>query len=114
MRLSPPDLNSPGDIASCVTNKSCSRPGPDKPTSYAVSSTLADDRLILDISQPNCGEYFAIERGIASRCGGRTFDHDVTDVNYGLMIGNGVSDNVAEDNDTLGTWPFIGAANSRR
>ncbi len=30
---SPPAFHSPGDIASWVTNKSCSRPGPDKPTS---------------------------------------------------------------------------------
>ena len=30
---SPPAFHSPGDIASWVTNRSCNRPGPDRPTS---------------------------------------------------------------------------------
>ena len=40
----PPDFHSPGDIASWVTNRSCSRPGPDSPTSNEASSTLAESR----------------------------------------------------------------------
>src|SRR4029450_7433261 len=40
----PPDFHSPGDIAWCVTKRSCSRPGPDRPTSNAASSTLAESR----------------------------------------------------------------------
>src|SRR5437870_8346868 len=44
VRPSPPDFHSPGDIASWVTNRSCSRPGPDSPTSYVASSTLACSR----------------------------------------------------------------------
>ena len=40
----PPFFHSPGDIASWVTNRSCSRPGPDSPESSAASSTLAESR----------------------------------------------------------------------
>src|SRR6478736_2269809 len=40
----PPFFHSPGDIASCVTNRSCSRPGPESPESSAASSTLAESR----------------------------------------------------------------------
>ena len=44
VRPAPPDFHSPGDIASWVTNRSCSRPGPDRPTSNEASSTLAESR----------------------------------------------------------------------
>src|SRR5712672_3557055 len=40
----PPFFHSPGDIASWVTNRSCSRPGPESPESSAASSTLAESR----------------------------------------------------------------------
>ena len=44
LRGAPPDFSSPGEAASRFTQRSCKRPGPDKPDSSATSKTLSPVR----------------------------------------------------------------------
>ena len=73
-----------------------------------LAAVLVDDQLIIDVSQPLCDAYLAVELGVAGQCGGRTLARDVIDDTLGALVGPGVSDNVANDSEFLTTFPFMG------
>lgn len=75
-----------------------------------LAGVLVDDRLIVDMSKPNCDAYLAVELGLPS-CGGRTLARDVIDDSLGAIVGPGVSDNVANDSVFLNDFPFLGRPN---
>ncbi|MCB1613331.1 MAG: hypothetical protein KDI60_16490 [Xanthomonadales bacterium] len=72
-----------------------------------LASVLVDDRLLIDTSKANCDAYLAVELGLAD-CGGRTLARDIIDDSLGVIVGPGVSDNVANDSVFLGDFPFLG------
>lgn len=72
-----------------------------------LAGVLVDDRLIIDTRIAACGAYFAVETGSATQCGGRTLEADVIDVSLGAIVGPGVSDNVARDDEVLADFPFV-------
>ncbi len=72
-----------------------------------LAGVLLDDRLIIDTRIATCGQYLAVELGIA-QCGGRTLEADVIDVSLAGLVGPGVSDNVADDSTYLEDFPFMG------
>jgi Domain of unknown function (DUF4331) len=76
-----------------------------------LANVLVDDRLIIDVSKPNCDEYLAVELGVANKCGGRTLARDVIDDTLGAVVGPGVKDNVANDSTFLTDFPFMGEPN---
>ena len=76
-----------------------------------LAPVLADDRLIIDVSKPMCDAYLAVELGVTTQCGGRTFQRDVIDDTLGAIVGPGVSDFVAGDSTYRSDFPFIGVAN---
>jgi hypothetical protein len=73
----------------------------------ALAGVLLDDRLIMDTRIPACGQYLAVELGLATACGGRTLAADVIDVSLAGLVGPGVSDNVALDSTLLTNFPFM-------
>lgn len=73
-----------------------------------LAGILVDDRLIVDVSKPNCTAYLAVELNIPGDCGGRTLIRDVIDDTLGAVVGPGVSDNVANDSVFLDDFPFVG------
>lgn len=77
----------------------------------ALAPVLAADRLVTDVSIPDCGAYLAVELGVAGQCGGRTLAADVIDATLGAVVGPGVSDHVASDSDFRESFPFIGFPN---
>ena len=72
-----------------------------------LAAVLVDDRLLIDISQPNCDAYLAVELGL-EQCGGRTLQRDVIDDTFGALVGPGVSDFVGDSNNFLADFPFLG------
>lgn len=75
-----------------------------------LASVLVDDRLIIDVSEPVCDAYLAVELGVP-QCGGRTLERDVIDDTFGAVVGPGVSDFVSNDNSFLADFPFLGNPN---
>jgi hypothetical protein len=68
----------------------------------ALAGVLADDRIYVNAAVGTCEQYFAVELGIGSDCGGRTPAYDVIDVTYSaLAIGavSGVPDGVDADRE---------------
>ncbi|WP_417462259.1 hypothetical protein [Kordiimonas sp.] len=90
---------------------------------YAPLATmLLDDRLWIDSSTTDCGRYLAVElvaTGVApakpgKACGGRTLDHDATDIFRSLLVfgrPSGVTDGVDGDDRTHSNsvFPFLAA-----
>ncbi len=76
-----------------------------------LAGVLVDDRLLIDVSRPQCDAYLAIEVGNATFCGGRTLARDVIDDSLGAIVGPGVRDNVGNDSTFLTDFPFLGPAN---
>jgi len=76
-----------------------------------LATVLADDRLLIDMSQPNCDAYLAVELGV-EQCGGRTLQRDVIDDTFGALVGPGVSDFVGNTNTFLAEFPFLGEPGS--
>lgn len=84
--------------------------------SAALAGVLADDRLVIDTSVPNCGPYLAVEltpQGeTPSACGGRTLSRDVIDDTLSALVGVPVGDGVdANDRQFLPGFPFLATAN---
>jgi hypothetical protein len=75
-----------------------------------LASVLVDDRLLVDVSQPVCDAYLAVELAVP-QCGGRTLARDVIDDTFGAVVGPGVSDFVANDSTFLADFPFLGHPN---
>lgn len=80
----------------------------------ALAGVLADDRLALNTAVGTCNQYFAVELGLTTDCGGRTLFYDVIDTTYSaLAIGaaSGVTDGVDGDEDahTGDVFPFLAA-----
>lgn len=75
-----------------------------------LAAVLVDDRLIIDVSKPQCDAYLAVELN-AGQCGGRTLARDVIDDSLGALVGPGVSDFVANDSTFLADFPFLAAPN---
>ena len=75
-----------------------------------LASVLVDDRLLIDVANPACDAYLAVELG-AAQCGGRTLERDVIDDTFGAIVGPGVSDFVSNTSTFLGDFPFLGTPN---
>lgn len=75
-----------------------------------LASVLADDRLLVDVSNPVCDAYLAVELGV-DQCGGRTLERDVIDDTFGAIVGPGVSDFVGNTSQFLTGFPFLGDPN---
>ena len=75
------------------------------------AGVLVDDRLIINVSRPQCDAYLAIETGNTTFCGGRTLARDVIDDSLGALVGPGATDNVRNDSTFLNDFPFLGQAN---
>ncbi|MDH3768580.1 MAG: DUF4331 domain-containing protein, partial [Gammaproteobacteria bacterium] len=75
-----------------------------------LASVLVDDRLIIDVSNPVCDAYLAVELGVP-QCGGRTLERDVIDDTFGAVVGPGVSDFVGNTSVFLDQFPFLGEPN---
>lgn len=73
-----------------------------------LAAVLADDQLVIDVSQPACDAYLAVELGVVGQCGGRTLARDVIDDTLGAVVGPGVGDNVSNDSVFLDDFPFMG------
>ncbi len=73
-----------------------------------LAAVLVDDRLVIDVSVPDCDAYLAVELGVAGQCGGRTLERDVIDDTLGALVGPGVSDFVDFDSVVLAQFPFMG------
>ena len=73
-----------------------------------LAGVLLDDRMIIDTRIRTCGQYLAVELGIATACGGRTYQADVIDTSFAALIGPGASDNVPDDSTYRTDFPFIG------
>lgn len=71
-----------------------------------LATVLAEDRLLIDTSQPVCDAYLAVELGVP-QCGGRTLQRDVIDDTFGAVVGPGVSDFVGDSNYYLADFPFL-------
>ncbi|MDZ4729299.1 MAG: DUF4331 family protein [Xanthomonadales bacterium] len=71
-----------------------------------LATVLAEDRLLIDTSQPFCDAYLAVELGV-DQCGGRTLQRDVIDDTFGAVVGPGVSDFVGDSNYYLADFPFL-------
>lgn len=69
-----------------------------------VAGLLADDRLLIDLGEPSCDLYLAVELGLPG-CGGRTLMRDVIDDTLGAVVAPGVSDFV-DDTNTY-PQPFV-------
>jgi hypothetical protein len=76
-----------------------------------LAAVLVDDRLVIDMSQPFCDAYLAVELGL-EQCGGRTLERDVIDDTFGALVGPGVTDFVDDTNHFLAEFPFLGAPGS--
>lgn len=76
-----------------------------------LAAVLVDDRLLIDMSQPECNAYLAVELGVP-QCGGRTLQRDVIDDTFGALVGPGVSDFVGNTNAFLAEFPFLGEPGS--
>lgn len=76
-----------------------------------LATVLAEDRLLIDTSQPLCDAYLAVELGVA-QCGGRTLQRDVIDDTFGAVVGPGVSDFVGDSNYYLADFPFLSEASN--
>lgn len=74
-----------------------------------LATVLAEDRLLIDTSQPVCDAYLAVELGVP-QCGGRTLQRDVIDDTFGAVVGPGVSDFVGDTNYYLADFPFLSGA----
>jgi hypothetical protein len=75
-----------------------------------LASVLVDDRLLVDVSKPDCDAYLAVELSVP-QCGGRTLSRDVIDDTFGAVVGPGVSDFVGNDSTFLADFPFLGQPN---
>jgi len=75
-----------------------------------LASVLVDDRLLIDVSVPECDAYLAVELGVP-QCGGRTLTRDVIDDTFGAVVGPGVSDFVGNTSTFLADFPFLGEPN---
>ena len=75
-----------------------------------LASVLVDDRLLIDLSNPVCDAYLAVELGVP-QCGGRTLARDVIDDTFGAVVGPGVSDFVGNTSIFLDEFPFLGEPN---
>lgn len=73
-----------------------------------LAQVLVDDRLAIDVSQPACDAYLAVELGVAGQCGGRTLERDVIDDTLSALVAPGVSDFVDNDSVFLADFPFLG------
>ncbi len=78
-----------------------------------LASVLVNDVLLINTSIANCDAYLAVELGVDGQCGGRTLSRDVMDDTLGAVVGPGVSDGVANDNNFLTEFPFLGLPNSQ-
>ncbi|NEZ03277.1 DUF4331 domain-containing protein [Wenzhouxiangella sp. XN201] len=76
-----------------------------------LAPVLADDRLIVDASIPECDAYLAVELGVAGQCGGRTLSRDVIDDTLGAVVGPGVSDFVGFSSELRDAFPFVALPN---
>jgi len=74
-----------------------------------LAAVLVDDRLAINTAVAACDAYLAVELGVTTQCGGRTFQRDVIDDSLGAIVGPGVSDNVGDDSTYLTDFPFMGA-----
>lgn len=77
-----------------------------------LAPVLADDRLVIDTSEPECDAYLAVELGVEDQCGGRTLSRDVIDDTLGAIVGPGVSDFVGFTSPIRDDFPFLGAPRS--
>lgn len=80
----------------------------------ALAGVLADDQLYVNTATGTCTQYFAVELGMATDCGGRAPTYDVVDVTYSAVaIGmvSGVTDGVTADDKTQSNtaFPFLAA-----
>lgn len=81
-----------------------------------LASVLVDDRMLIDLSIPDCGPYLAIEAASLGGtdpefCGGRTLERDVVDDTLSAVVSGfeiAVGDNV-DSNDVpfLTEFPFL-------
>ena len=78
----------------------------------ALAGVLADDQLYVNTATGTCAQYFAVELGMTSDCGGRAPTYDTIDVTLSAVaIGmpSGVTDGVSADDKTQSnaTFPFL-------
>lgn len=86
------------------------------PPRYSVlTDILADDQLYMDTSIGCSGNYLAVERkalgDTVTDCGGRTLQADAIDVTISQLVAgraSGISDGIATNRSTIGTFPFLG------
>lgn len=77
-----------------------------------LAPVLANDRLLIDVSIPDCDAYLALELGVADQCGGRTLARDVIDDTLGAVVGPGVGDGVGFTSPVGDDFPFLGKPTS--
>jgi hypothetical protein len=80
-----------------------------------LAAVLADDRMLIALDVPACGDYLAVELaggGTPANCGGRTLEADVIDATLGAAVGSPVSDFVdANDRPFLEAFPYLAPPN---
>ncbi len=77
-----------------------------------LAGVLADDQLYVNTATGTCAQYFAVELGMASDCGGRAPTYDTVDVTLSaaaIGMAAGVTDGVSADDKTQSntTFPFL-------
>jgi hypothetical protein len=78
----------------------------------ALAGVLADDQLYVNSATGTCTQYFAVELGMATDCGGRAPTYDTIDVTLSATaVGapSGVTDGVSVDDKAQSntTFPFL-------
>jgi hypothetical protein len=78
----------------------------------ALAGALADDQLFINSAVGTCTQYFAVELGMTTDCGGRAPTYDTVDVTLSaaaIGMPAGVTDGVAADDKTQSnsTFPFL-------
>jgi hypothetical protein len=77
-----------------------------------LAGALADDQLFINSAVGTCSQYFAVELGMTTDCGGRAPTYDTVDVTLSaaaIGMASGVTDGVAADDKTQSnsTFPFL-------
>jgi hypothetical protein len=78
----------------------------------ALAGVLADDQLYVNTATGTCTQYFAVELGMSTNCGGRAPTYDTIDVTLSaaaIGMPSGVTDGIAADDKTQSntTFPFL-------
>jgi hypothetical protein len=77
-----------------------------------LAGALADDQLFVNSAVGACTQYFAVELGMTTDCGGRAPTYDTVDVTLSaaaIGMASGVTDGIAADDKTQSNsvFPFL-------